>query len=215
MYSLTWGQHLGPGWHLNSRNSRRGDSCRRRSAGDAAANRGSYLEKVQGWQGPMKAAMTSGTMSAAGDLLAQFLTGQQAKSRGKGAAPYDPLRTLRMFGFGFCWYGPYQYYWYNLLDYFMPAKNTANFLSKVTLNQLALAPVTLVAVFTWNLALTGQTAALQNKIKHDLVPSMINGWKFWVPAASLNFYAVPLKYQVLYMSCCGMLWTAYLSYISS
>lgn len=46
---------------------------------------------------------------------------------------------------------------------------------QVTLNQLALAPVTLVAVFTWNLALTGQTAALQNKIKHDLVPSMING----------------------------------------
>lgn len=22
------------------------------------------------------------------------------------------------------------------------------------------------------------------------------GWKFWVPAASLNFYAVPLQYQV-------------------
>jgi hypothetical protein len=29
----------------------------------------------------MKAAMTSGTMSAAGDLLAQFLTGEQAKVR--------------------------------------------------------------------------------------------------------------------------------------
>jgi hypothetical protein len=117
----------------------------------------------------MKAAMTSGTMSAAGDLLAQFLTGQQAKagvsalrrrllltggpvpasthglcclllpccvlcaqSRGKSPAAYDPLRTLRMFGFGLCWYGPYQYYWYNLLDYFMPLKNTANFLAKVS-----------------------------------------------------------------------------------
>lgn len=36
-----------------------------------------------------------------------------------------------------------------------------------------------------------------------------------MPAASLNFYAVPLQHQVLYMSCCGMLWTAYLSYIST
>lgn len=53
------------------------------------------------------------------------------QSRGKSPAPYDPLRTLRMFGFGLCWYGPYQYYWYNLLDYFMPLKNTANFLAKV------------------------------------------------------------------------------------
>jgi protein Mpv17 len=44
---------------------------------------------------------------------------------------------------------------------------------------------------------------------------VLAGWKFWVPAASLNFYGVPLKQQVLYMSCCGMLWTAYLSYIST
>lgn len=36
-----------------------------------------------------------------------------------------------MFGFGLCWYGPYQYYWYNLLDHLMPLKNTANFLTKV------------------------------------------------------------------------------------
>jgi protein Mpv17 len=36
-----------------------------------------------------------------------------------------------MFGYGLLWYGPYQYYWYNLLDFFMPVKNTVNFLSKV------------------------------------------------------------------------------------
>jgi hypothetical protein len=41
------------------------------------------------------------------------------------------------------------------------------------------------------------------------------GWKFWVPAASVNFYFVPLQQQVLYMSCCGVLWTAYLSYAST
>lgn len=46
---------------------------------------------------------------------------------------------------------------------------------QVSLNQLALAPVTLAAVFTWNLTLTGQTAALAGKIQRDLVPSMING----------------------------------------
>lgn len=54
------------------------------------------------------------------------------QSRGKSPAAYDPLRTLRMFGFGLCWYGPYQFYWYNLLDYFMPLKTTANFLTKVS-----------------------------------------------------------------------------------
>ena len=46
---------------------------------------------------------------------------------------------------------------------------------QVALNQLALAPVTLAAVFAWNLGLTGQWDALPNKITNDLVPSMING----------------------------------------
>lgn len=54
------------------------------------------------------------------------------QSQGKQPASYDPTRTLRMFGYGLLWYGPYQYYWYNLLDFFMPVKNTVNFLTKVS-----------------------------------------------------------------------------------
>jgi protein Mpv17 len=159
--------------------------------------------------------MTSGSLSATGDLLAQFAMAQFAKSAGKDAADYDPSRTLRMFGFGFAFYGPFQFYWYNLLDWLMPLKSVANFLSKVTANQLILAPITLSTVFTWNLTLTGKQHELKDKMKNDLVPTMLNGWKFWVPAATLNFTVIPLQQQVLYMSCCGVLWTAYLSYASS
>lgn len=53
------------------------------------------------------------------------------------------MRTARMFGFGFCFYGPFQHLWYNLLDWSMPVKNFTNFASKVWLGglrQLVLAP---------------------------------------------------------------------------
>ena len=53
------------------------------------------------------------------------------------------------------------------------------------------------------------------KLRRDFVRTMINGWRFWVPAATINFKLVPLQYQVLYMSTCGMLWTGYLSYQSA
>ena len=43
----------------------------------------------------------------------------------------------------------------------------------------------------------------------------VAGWKFWVPAASVNFLVVPVQHQVLYMSACGVLWTAYLSHSSA
>ena len=36
-----------------------------------------------------------------------------------------------------------------------------------------------------------------------------------MPAASINFWLVPLKRQVLYMSVCSILWTAYLSVASA
>lgn len=95
---------------------------------------------MQGWEGPWKAALTSGSLSATGDLLAQFGHAQinqvcvyygilakmfenllfwqnliheatfsfHTQRQGKAANPYDPSRTLRMFGFGLCIYGPYQ-----------------------------------------------------------------------------------------------------------
>lgn len=197
----------------------RSGGSRRTSASAGGSGSGgkpsSYWSRVRGFQGPLKAALTSGSLSATGDLLAQALQAKDARSRGAEPAPYDPSRTLRMFGFGLCFYGPYQYYWYNLLDHLMPIKTTATFLAKVASNQLLLAPVTLTAVFSWNLALTQQADGIAAKIQTDLLPTMVNGWKFWVPAASVNFYAVPLQYQVLYMSACGVLWTAYLSYAST
>ena len=49
----------------------------------------------------------------------------------------------------------------------------------------------------------------------DLATTAVNGWKFWVPASAVNFYAVPLQYQVLYMSCAGLVWSTYLSYSSN
>lgn len=57
----------------------------------------------------------------------------------------------------------------------LPVLLSLPLLLQVTLNQLALAPVTLAAVFTWNLTLTGQSDAIAGKIQRDLVPSMING----------------------------------------
>jgi hypothetical protein len=68
--------------------------------------------------------------------------------------------------------------------------------SQVALNQLCLAPVVITSTFSWNLCLQGQAEQLPRKLSRDLLPTMQNGWKFWVPAASVNFYFIPLQHQV-------------------
>ncbi len=156
----------------------------------------------------LKSALISGSLSLAGDLVAQLLTGASPAS-------YDAARAARMGSFGLVFYGPYQHYWYAALDRAFNAKTTRNFATKVFLNQAVLAPVVISAVFAWTLGLQNKLDEFPAKCQRDFWKTMTTGWKFWVPAASINFYAVPLGSQVLYMSCCGVIWTAYLSYSSS
>lgn len=158
----------------------------------------------------LKSALISGSLSLAGDLVAQLLTGASSSN-----PSYDAARAARMGSFGLVFYGPYQHYWYAALDRAFNAKTTRNFVIKVFLNQAVLAPVVISAVFAWTLGLQNKLDEFPAKCERDFWKTMTTGWKFWVPAASINFYAVPLSSQVLYMSCCGVIWTAYLSYSSS
>jgi len=44
---------------------------------------------------------------------------------------FDSVRAARMGGYGFCFYGPYQNFWYGLLDKFFPTKSLSHFGAKV------------------------------------------------------------------------------------
>jgi len=188
-----------------------------------------------GFRFPVKDALVSGALALAGDAIAQELQAMLAKPAAdpkarkggkKGAAKEEKKggfhlealnveRLARSGAWGLLFYGPYQHWWYRFLAANLPGKGTANFLLKVAANQFVLAPVVLCSVFAWNLALTGKADEIAGKIKSDLWPTMVRGWAFWVPAASINFWVIPLQHQVVYMSSCGIVWTTYLSLTSN
>ena len=78
-----------------------------------------------------------------------------------------------------------------------------------------LGPVVVTAVFAWNLGWSRRLAEFPAKWRRDTLPTLRKGWAFWVPASSINFAFVPLQYQVLYMSACGIVWTTILSAASA
>lgn len=91
----------------------------------------------------------------------------------------------------------------------------ACFRPQVALNQLVLGPVVVTAVFAWSLGWSRRLSEFPAKWRRDTLPTLRKGWAFWVPASSINFAFVPIQFQVLYMSACGIVWTTILSAASA
>ena len=80
---------------------------------------------------------------------------------------------------------------------------------------MVLGPIVSATVFAWTLAFQKKFDEFPDKMKRDWIPTIVSGWKFWVPASAVNFKFIPLQFQVLYMSTCGLLWTGFLSFSSN
>jgi protein Mpv17 len=176
----------------------------------------------------MKSALTSAGLGIVGDCVAQTLQkrgkplqkGTPRKEEEEGSDKYDYYRTARQSLFNLTFYGPLQHVWYIYLGKKWPtvpgsmaASNLKPFATKVFLNQAALGPVVVACFFAWSQALTNTftVASWTEKVQRDALPTLQKGWAFWVPASAINFAVVPVNRQVLYMSCCSIVWNCILS----
>ncbi|CAI5524170.1 unnamed protein product [Closterium sp. Naga37s-1] len=130
---------------------------------------------------------------------------------GEGLGQHDWVRALRMASYGFLLYGPGCHAWYRWLDRLLPAPTASNFAFKVLANQVVVGPSVLLVVFAWNMAWMGRARDIPDKYRRDFFPSLIKGYKFWIPATCLNFAVVPLEARVAFMSCCAIFWNFHLS----
>lgn len=169
---------------------------------------------------PVKAACTAGVLALLGDTAAQVRSrwvqrqdsqDQSPDRQTKAIGSYDWLRALRMTTYGFFIYGPASQVWYNFLDHMLREKTLRNLSFKVVLNQVVLGPFVIAVVFAWNSLWQGKLDKLPALYSDHAVSTLIDGWKFWIPASVLNFGLVPLQARVAFMSSCAIFWNFYLS----
>ncbi|KAL6553795.1 hypothetical protein OROMI_019468 [Orobanche minor] len=110
---------------------------------------------------------------------------------------HDWIRALRMTSYGFLLYGPGSYAWYQYLDHYMPKQTVKNLMMKVLLNQIVLGPAVIAVVFAWNNLWLGKLAELPNKYQKDALPTLLTGYRFWIPVSILNFCGWSLFKPVL------------------
>ncbi|MQL80997.1 hypothetical protein Taro_013463 [Colocasia esculenta] len=176
---------------------------------------------------PFKQAATAASLALAGDTIAQLSTrlrappssspGSDRTSNDKAAVSealwsnHDWLRALRMASYGFLLYGPGSYAWYQFLDRSLPEQNFVNLSAKVILNQVVLGPSVIAVVFAWNNLWQGKLSQLPEKYRKDALPTLLYGFRFWIPVSVLNFWIIPLQARVAFMSTCSIFWNFYLS----
>ncbi|KAL1491115.1 hypothetical protein ABEB36_011759 [Hypothenemus hampei] len=153
-------------------------------------------------------AVQTGLLMGTGDFIAQTVI------EGKKIKNYQLKRTVKFTLLGTCFVGPTLSLWYRLLARtFGTEISTSTTLKKVACDQLIFAP-SFLALFVTNLnLLNGRNFEdIKKDLNTNYVDLLIANWKLWPAVQLVNFYVVPLNYQVLLVQGVAVVWNTYLSW---
>ena len=87
-------------------------------------------------------------------------------------------------------------------------------LKKITFDQLVLAPTCFFFFYLFANKLEGRNMKeTREQIEAKFWPTMYANWKVWPFVNFVNFYLIPMRYQVLWNSFFSMFFNAYLSFM--
>ncbi|PTU22524.1 hypothetical protein P175DRAFT_0431857 [Aspergillus ochraceoroseus IBT 24754] len=132
--------------------------------------------------------------------------------------PFDFERLTRFMSYGF-FMAPVQFHWFGFLSRAFPLtkkSQTIPALKRVAVDQLIFTPIGLVCFFTFmTIAEGGGRRALARKFRDVYLPTLKANFVLWPAVQILNFRVVPIQFQIPFVSCIGIAWTAYLSLTNS
>ncbi|GJQ85204.1 hypothetical protein Trydic_g13047 [Trypoxylus dichotomus] len=144
-----------------------------------------------------------------GDLLQQEIEYQQNMLPRR----YDWNRLVQMtiVGLG---YGPLHHYFYLGIHKLWPVPGIRSVAKKIMADQFVMSP-TCIVYFFFAAGLLEKKSLLE--CKEELYAKALElytvDWCVWPPTQFINFYFLPVQYQVLYINVMTMLYNVFLSYI--
>jgi protein Mpv17 len=147
------------------------------------------------------------------------------KSVVDGKKKIDWKRNLNLFLVGNFYVAPCLHAWYcKILPVVMgrifgeTAPKAARVFSSMAADQLLFAPIFLCGFFIVDGVFKQPNAeGLQKGIqnyKDKIWETLKINWMIWPIAMTINFWFMPLQYQVLFANCVGLFWNVILSYIA-
>lgn len=168
----------------------------------------SYLGLLDSAPLPTKA-ITAGVIIGAGDSAAQFL------ERSKEDGGFDVARALRWAFFGLVLQGPWNHFFYLLLDGALPPTPdpwTLTTLEKVGIDQFIQAPIFTILILYFFAVIEGKGLDFaKSQVQNDLGGILIKNWGVFLPATFINLAFCPPALRVLFLNTVFFGWVCYLS----
>lgn len=158
--------------------------------------------------------VSSAVVAFGGDIMCQSYVEKREVNQ-----PLDYGRATRFTIFGGVMVAPILHYWYGYLAIKFPMKAGQNVLipaiQRLALDQGLFAPF--IVPFSMFSLLTMEGHSLDYtvlKMKQDFWTSLQANWSIWIPGSFLNFYLIPVSYQVLFSNVTALIWNTILSYMA-
>jgi len=151
--------------------------------------------------------LTVGTTTMTGNVVSQKLIQRNEHFHWSDLGRYGVL--------GFCFTGPVLALWFRSLTRWterLAVSASRKALAKMAVDQFLFAPVFVPFFFVCSKSLEGQPPSEYIPwIKNNIGPTMKTNYALWPAAQLFNFYAVPIRHQVLFSSCVALVWNSYLA----
>lgn len=153
--------------------------------------------------------ITAGLIFTVADVSSQMITLTDSDS-------FDPIRTLRMAGYGMLLSGPSLHLWFNFVSKILPKRDIVTTLKKMLMGQTVYGPLMTSIFFSFNASLQGETGGeILARLKRDLVPTTISGLMYWPICDFITFKFIPVRLQPLISNSFSYFWTIYITYMAS
>uniref|UniRef100_UPI0037E939E7 peroxisomal membrane protein 2 n=1 Tax=Semicossyphus pulcher TaxID=241346 RepID=UPI0037E939E7 len=156
--------------------------------------------------------VTSGILSALGNLLSQIL---EARKKAKNGAPVNELDAAgaaRYAIYGLFITGPVSHYFYQLMEVWMPTTDPLCIVKRLLLDRLIFAPgFLLLFYFVMNILEAKGWGDFEKKMRGSYWTALKMNWKVWTPFQFININFVPVQFRVLFANMVALFWYAYLA----
>lgn len=173
-----------------------------------------------------KLSLFSGSVSATGNLIAQYLAARQpaANTSQPFGSIYDPAQSIRFFVYGMS-FAPVAYRWHAFLNRRFPISTPATasatqkyimVMKRMAVDQTVFAPLACASFVGGMGVLEGLgPKEIGERFRTRYPGILMAGYVLWPAAQLANFSLIPLAYRVHFGSMVSLFWNTYLGWTSN